>query len=96
MFEVVTGKVTDFVSALSFSDGITTVYPLFLFVIGMIVYSVFIFRFYRFVGGRNVFKPIDKSAKWTRKLLHSLDYIFFYQLIAFFWFLVMSVLLSIL
>ena len=96
MFDVITGKVTDFVSALSFGDGITAVYPLFLFVIGMVVYAVFVFKFYRFIGGRNVFKPVDKDVKWTRKLLHSLDYIFFYPIIAFFWFLVMSVLLSIL
>ncbi|HLC67290.1 MAG TPA: hypothetical protein VJI12_00225 [archaeon] len=96
MFEFVTGKITAFAGTLSVNDAIVTVYPLFLFVIGMIIYAVFVFKFYRFIGGKNVFTPIDKSAKWTRKLLHSLEYVFFYPIIAFFWFLVMSVLLSIL
>lgn len=96
MIDFLTGKVTGFVASLSPDQAMITVYPLFLFVIGMVIYAIFIFRFYRFIGSRNVFKPIDKSAKWTRKLLHSLDYVFFYPIIAFFWFLVLSVLLSIL
>ena len=96
MFDTITGKVTNFVYGLSMNEGTASVYPLLLFVIGMVIYAIFIYRFYRFIGGRNVFKPMDKSAKWTRKLLHSLDYVFFYPIIAFFWFLVMSVLLSVL
>jgi hypothetical protein len=95
MFEI-TGKLTEFLSSISLDQAISTLQPLVLFVIGMIIYAVFIFKFYKFVGAKNVFKPISKDATKLRKVLHGLDYIFFYPIIAFFWFLVMSVLLTML
>ncbi len=95
MFEI-TGKLTEFLGSLSLDQALTTLQPLVLFVIGMIIYAVFIFKFYKFIGSKNVFKPISKDATQFRKLLHGLDYIFFYPIIAFFWFLVMSVLLTML
>ena len=95
-FNATTGKIVTFANSISADQAINVLEPLTIFVIGMIIYAVFIFKFYRFIGSRNVFKPISKNASWGRKILHGLDYIFFYPIIAFFWFLIMSVLLAIL
>lgn len=96
MFDYITGKAVSFASSISADQAILALEPLILFVIGMIVYAIFVFRFYRFIGSKNVFKPIDKDARKLKKALHLIDYVFFYPVIAFFWFLVMSILLSIL
>jgi hypothetical protein len=95
-FSAVTGKIVAFANGLSADQAFAALEPLTIFVVGMIIYAVFIFKFYRFIGSRNVFKPISKSATPGKKFLHGMDYVFFYPLIAFAWFIIMSILLAIL
>ncbi len=80
-------------NTLSVAEFFTTVQPLFVFVVGMVIYAFFIFKFYKFVAGRDVFK-IDSTASGGKKFLHILEYIFFYPIIAFFWFFVIAFILS--
>jgi FtsH-binding integral membrane protein len=77
--------------------------PLAIFLGGMVVYSVFIFKFYRFLARKDIF-ALDLS-KYEHSNSHSLSvflHVFFYfakylvvfPIVAFFWFVVLTVLLS--
>ncbi len=79
--------------------------PVAIYVIGMVAYAVFIFKFYRFVASRDMF-DLDLSKyersryPWLRRILHVLMYILQYLIIfptfAFFWFAVLTVILALL
>jgi len=77
--------------------------PALLFLLGMLVYSVFIFKFYRFIGKRDVFelnlKQYSKSThpglnRFLGELLYALEHIVLFPLFSFFWFGVFTVLLT--
>ncbi|MFH0832484.1 MAG: hypothetical protein V1900_02050 [Candidatus Aenigmatarchaeota archaeon] len=85
----------EFASGLSFSSAQNTLEPLVFFVIGVIVYSIFVFKFYRFISRRDIFRiSSGKSHTTIRKIAYILEYIFLFPVISFFWFLVMASLLS--
>lgn len=76
--------------------------PLLFFIVGIVVYSIFIFKFYRFVARKDIFEiDVDKyTPDWkgvAAKLAHIVGYIlkhlFIYPLFLFFWFIVLTVLL---
>lgn len=71
--------------------------PLIVFIIGMVIYAVFIFKFYRFIGSKNIFKRDKKyhEHEGIRKLAYILEYLFLFPIIAFIWFFVISVILSV-
>ena len=88
---------------LSLSGAFDVLKPLLVFVFGMVVYSVFIFRFYRFVASKDIFEfdlaKYEKSSfRAVRVLLHVIFYIgkylMLFPLLAMFWFLVLTVLLA--
>ena len=69
--------------------------PLLLFVLGMVVYSVFIFKFYRFVAKRDIFelnlKQYSKSSdsiiqKIWGSILYVIEYILLFPIFTFFWY----------
>ena len=69
----------------------------------MSVYAIFIFRFYRFLAAKDIFKlDVSKhnnsSFKLVRKTiglgLYIVKYLIMFPVFAFFWFLVLAVLLS--
>jgi hypothetical protein len=80
--------------------------PLTVFVIGMVVYSIFIFKFYRFLARRDIFdldlnqynRYKDATGVWLKNLFklffYLAEYIFIFPLFVFFWFLVLVVLLA--
>jgi hypothetical protein len=91
----------DFYSILPESYGILT--ELGLFVFGMIVYSVFIFQFYRFLARKDIFvldleKHNHANMRWIRKTISVVMYVFkfliLFPVFAFVWFVVLAVLLS--
>jgi hypothetical protein len=83
------------VATFTFPEFLTTVEPLIFFVIGMAIYAVFIFKFYRFVAKRDIFElHIERyQHKGLHKFLHGIKSFFLFPLVAFFWFIVLSVLL---
>ncbi len=84
-------------NTLSIPQAIETLQPLILFVAGMVIYSIFVFKFYKFISRKDIFrisKGMDHSI--IKKLAYTLEYIFLFPILAFFWFLVISMLLSIL
>ena len=88
---------------LNLNDAATILKPLIVFVFGMVVYTVFIFKFYQFVASRDVFgldvaKYENARFKAIRVFLHlflyAAKYLFIFPLVAFFWFAAITVMLS--
>ena len=84
-------------------ENLTLVFkPLVMFIIGIVIYSVFIFKFYRFVAKKNIFQlelgkyKSDKSifTKFMGGVLYFFEYILLFPVFTFFWFVVFALLLS--
>ena len=77
--------------------------PVSIFIIGMTVFALFVFKFYHFVSAKDVF-ALDVSRyeqskfKAVRVFLHvvlyALKYLFIFPLVAFFWFAAITLMLS--
>lgn len=87
---------------LSLNEAISVGKPLTLFIIGMVIYSVFIFKFYRFVAKRDIFYlnlAAYSNSKWETlediiaSLLYILEHLIIFPLFSFFWFLILSLFL---
>ncbi|MBN1275391.1 hypothetical protein JXA12_03800 [Candidatus Woesearchaeota archaeon] len=88
--------------ATTLPEAFGTVKPLIFFVLGIAVYSFFIFKFYRFLAERDILKlKWHKKYSWHEGFLVKAAKTFFYLLehvilvpaIVFFWFAIMAVLL---
>ena len=90
------------INNLSVAEAIESSKTLILFIIGMVFYSIFIFKFYHFLATRDVFKL--NLAKYSRSkwedikdvfvfLFYVLEHIIIFPLFVLFWFLVLSTLL---
>ena len=92
-----------FTNGLSVDDALDLLRPLAVYVVGMAVYAIFIFKFYRFVASRDMFE-LDFSKyeasrfKFVRTFLHFVFYVLRYLILfpffAFFWFAVLTVILA--
>ena len=95
-------NLTGYAGQLSVSEATTFTYPLLLLTAGIVVYSVFIFKFYRFLASKNVFKLklqqyssfFARIQKIFSVMLYIVEYIIILPLFIFFWFLVLVVILS--
>ena len=95
VLENLTSEAGNFLSTLSLAEGRIALEPLLIFVIGMVIYSVFVFKFYRFIASKKILSYI-KGDSLLAKAGHALEYIFLFPIVAFFWFFVLSVILTIL
>lgn len=77
--------------------------PLIIFLIGVVIYSIFIFKMYRFIARKDVIKlDLQKHAKsefaWLKKIIsvifYVVEYIILFPIFIFFWFAVLVLLLS--
>ncbi|MCA9497552.1 MAG: hypothetical protein KC589_11520 [Nanoarchaeota archaeon] len=77
--------------------------PLIIFIFAMSIYSIFIFKFYRFLAKKDILKlgldTYNTGNHWFIKsffsiILYFLEYIIFLPLCIFFWFAILSVLLT--
>ena len=86
----------------SAKEAVQAAKPLVVFVIGMVVYAVFIFKFYRFIATRDIFKL--NLAEYSRSrwegvkevivfLFYVLEHIIIFPLLTFIWFVFFSGLL---
>ncbi len=88
---------------LSLDTAFQTLAPLFLFVIAMVIYSVFIFKFYRFIATRDIFEfnlqQYHSRAQWAwlKKtlylFLYFLEYVILFPIFVSIWFVTFAVLL---
>ena len=82
---------------LSIEEVLLVVIPLLSFIVGVVLYSLFIFKFYKFIGTRDIF-PVDlerfsgQRFAFVKKLATSFGSLIFYLIISplliFFWFVV--------
>ena len=94
-----------FPNGLSLEAGLELVLPVSFYVLGIVVYAVFIFKFYRFIASRDMF-ALDLSRHeqsrylWVRRFLHvvmyTLKYLILFPAFAFFWFAVLTFILALL
>ena len=65
----------------STSEAATVIRPLLSFVVGMAVYSVFIFKFYRFLARKDIFTlDLSRYAKSRLRFIRSVLHMVFYVL----------------
>lgn len=71
--------------------------PLVVFVIGVAIYSFFIFKFYRFLARKKILELRLKQYEihaGLKKFLHGIEVIFLFPFVVFFWFFVMTLLMT--
>ena len=92
-----------FPEGLDFTEAYDLLEPVVIYILGMALYAVFIFKFYKFVASRDVFgldvsKYENARLKAIRVFLHlflyAAKYLFIFPLVAFFWFAAITVMLS--
>jgi len=94
-FTDIIGGMDQSIASLSFTRAFDTIEPLFFFVIGIAIYSIFVFKFYRFLAKRDIFElHIEKYRhKGMHKFLHAIKTMILFPLVVFFWFIILSFLL---
>ncbi len=92
-------------SNFSLTAFITSAKPLLLFIVGMTIYSIFVFKFYKFLARKDILqlkthKYYDAYEGAVKKLMRSFFYVLenlvLIPLFVFFWFAVLAVLLLVL
>ena len=92
-----------FPNGLNPSDAFDLLWPATLYLLGMVLYAVFIFRFYRFISSRDMFrmdlsKYQESRFRLIRGFLHLVmyvvKYIVVFPLFAIFWFAVLTLILA--
>ena len=88
---------------LTLIEATDTLRPLFFFVMGMAIYAIFIFNFYRFLGRKNIFEldvaKYEQSKHRSFRILMGVifyvaKYLVLFPIVAFAWFIILTVLLS--
>lgn len=95
-------NVTSITGQLSVVEAKAFTYPLLLLTLGIAVYAIFIFKFYRFLATKNVFRlKLQQYSgffagieKFFSVVLYIAEYIIILPLFIFFWFLVLTIMLS--
>ena len=92
-----------FPNGLNVEDAVVLLQPVAVYVIGVAVYSVFVFNFYRFIALRDMFS-FDVSRfegsryRSVREIIHVFSYVAKYLIVfpmfAFFWFAVLTLMLT--
>ncbi|MBU0615914.1 MAG: hypothetical protein KJ601_07515 [Nanoarchaeota archaeon] len=77
--------------------------PLVLFVVGIVAYAFFVFKFYRFLASRDIFdlnlqqysgKGTGFFVKLLKLILYCIEYLLLFPLFSFFWFGIITALLA--
>ncbi len=92
-----------FPEGLDFTEAYDLLEPVAIYILGMSLYALFIFNFYKFVSSKNVFS-LDVSRYEQSKyhaarvflhvVLYAGKYLFIFPVVAFFWFGAFTILLS--
>ncbi|MDA0769237.1 MAG: hypothetical protein BZY79_01705 [SAR202 cluster bacterium Casp-Chloro-G4] len=87
----------------NYTEAILVIKPLFLFVMAISLYAIFVFKFYRFLSRRDILQlNLDKHnhsrlrfiRRATSFVLYCGKFLIVFPILAFFWFLVLTVLLT--
>ncbi|MEM4260023.1 MAG: hypothetical protein QXG00_02200 [Candidatus Woesearchaeota archaeon] len=90
------------INSFSISDAFNELKPLMLFIAGIVIYAVFIYKFYHFIArkdilGLNLHDRGESGRIWLKKIIQKLFYflenIIIIPLLVLFWFLILALLL---
>lgn len=93
------------VESFTVTEGYALLSPVMMYIMGMVVYALFIFNFYRFMARREILTlDLDKYnttrfasvRKIVRSVIHVFEYALFLPIVIFFWFLILTLLLVLL
>tara|TARA_Y100000310_G_scaffold337427_1_gene424464 strand:+ start:18 stop:608 length:591 start_codon:yes stop_codon:yes gene_type:complete len=88
---------------ISVNDGFVILKPLALFVIGMVIYSLFVFKFYKFIARKDIFElnlnQYNKFEhafmnKFLSTILYLVEYVILFPVFVAFWFGILTILIS--
>lgn len=97
VLENITTSFINSISDFSLAKAWYLLQPLILFLIGMTIYSIFVFKFYKFMSRKEIFRLTEGGGSSAmHKIAYVMEYIFLFPVIAFFWFFVISSLLMML
>ena len=94
---------TVFPNGLYLNDAVELLWPVGSYVLGMALYAVVVFKFYRFVASRDMFalklyRYAESRYRWVRRVVHIVMYVAKYLVVfpafAFFWFAVLTLILT--
>ena len=92
-----------FTTGLNLDDALGLLYDVGIYVAGMAVYAIFVFKFYRFLSSKDMFgldlsRFEESRLRWARSSLHVamyiVKYIIVFPVFAFFWFAVLTLILA--
>ena len=84
-------------------DAQSLLYDVAAYVVGMCIYAIFVFKYYRFVASKDMFgldlsRFEERSFRWARSILHvilyAVKYLMVFPVFAFFWFAVITLILA--
>lgn len=83
----------------SLADGLNLLKPLGLFILGLAVYAWFIFKFYRFLAKKEIFKlnihyGTSALGKFFHSVMYVVKYLIIFPLFLLFWVLILTVILA--
>ena len=83
-------------SNFSVAEAFQILKPMSFFILGVIIYSFFIFKFYRYVARREVFqlKKHENARKSISVISYIIKHIFVLPVIIFFWFIILTIILA--
>ncbi len=94
-----------FPNGLDIDEALQLLWPVAVYVLGMALYAIFIFKFYRFLASRDMFeldlsKYEESRYRWLRGFFHLVlygaKYVVLFPMFAFFWFAVLTLILALL
>ena len=89
--------------SLSIAEGVSLIKPLAFLILGMVIYAVLVFKFYRFVAKKDLFElnlqQYNKSEhpfinKFLGLIFYLVEYVLLFPLFTIFWFAVVTLLLT--
>ena len=92
-----------FTTGLNLDDAQSLLYDVAAYVVGMCIYAIFVFKYYRFVASKDMFgldlsRFEERSFRWARSILHvilyAVKYLMVFPVFAFFWFAVITLILA--
>ena len=92
-----------FNTGLNLDDAQSLLYDVAAYVVGMCIYAIFVFKYYRFVASKDMFgldlsRFEERSFRWARSILHvilyAVKYLMVFPVFAFFWFAVITLILA--
>jgi hypothetical protein len=86
--------IKNLILGLSPEKALLTMGPLAMMAMGMIIYAIIVFTFYTSISRRDIFRVVKSVNEPLEKIGYGFEYVFLFPMLAFLWFFMMAILLS--